>query len=339
LAVSALQLSFATMSFKFGVLLFLATAPLFLWAQFAPQAGVLGTTAIAADSNVFVNWASGYALNRSWQNIADTSLGKVTTGEEWSITGKAGNGVISLGDGGSITLTFPYPIRNGQGPDFAVFENGFKVNDSLAFLELAFVEVSTNGQRFVRFPASYIGSNIQLDAFTGADARNYHNLAGKYVFNFGTPFNLDELKDSTGIDINNINFVRIIDVKGAVSELGSKDINGNYINDPWPTPFPSAGFDFDAVGVINQNNNGMALQETNQTEFAVFPNPGRLGLPVSFSGFGLNQIKIHKSNGETFDDFQHQSEQLIFNQSGLYIIEVSSSCEKSKFFLKLIVTP
>ncbi len=326
------------MSFKFRVLLFLATAPLFLWAQFAPQAGVLGTTAIVADSNVFVNWASGYTLNRSWQNMADTSLGKVTTGEEWSITGKAGNGVISLGDGGSITLTFPFPIRNGQGPDFAVFENGFKVNDSLAFLELAFVEVSTNGQRFVRFPASYIGSNIQLDAFTGADARNYHNLAGKYIFNYGTPFNLEELKDSTGIDIYNINFVRIIDVKGAVSELGSKDINGNYINDPWPTPFPSAGFDFDAVGVIYQKD-GLALQETNGTEFTVYPNPAKLGSPISLSGFGLNQIKIHKSNGETFDDFQHQSEQLIFNQSGLFIIEVSSNNEKSKSFFKLIVTP
>jgi hypothetical protein len=177
-----------------------------------------------------------------------------------------------------------------------------------------------------------------LDAFSGADAKNYHNLAGKYIFNYGTPFNLEELKDSTGIDINNINFVRIIDVKGAVSNLGSKDINGNYINDPWPTPFPSAGFDFDAVGVINQKD-GMSFEETKRNEFSVYPNPAKLGSPISLMGFGLNQIKIHKANGESSAVFYNQNEQVVFYQSGLYIIEVNTSNEKMKSFVKLIVTP
>lgn len=326
------------MTFKQSLSICLILLPATIFAQFAPQAGLAGSDAINADSNIFVNWASSYYLDRSWQNVSDTTLGKVTTGEEWSITGKAGNGVISLGDGGSIVLTFPFAIRNGTGPDFAVFENGFKVNDSIAFLELAFVEVSTNGQRYVRFPAQYTGTSEQIGAFAGANARHYHNLAGKYIYYFGTPFNLDDVKDSSGIDVNNINFVKLIDVKGAVSEIGSKDINGNYINDPWPTPFPSAGFDFDAVGVIYQND-GLALNEENAVEFSVFPNPAKQGQAVGFKGFGLNQARICNTKGETLNFNQNPSEPLVFYETGLYIVEISTKNEAAKSFIKLVITP
>ena len=57
------------------------------------------------------------------------------------------------------TVTFASPIYNGEGPDFAVFENGFDIDDEydptgvLHFLELAFVEVSSDGENFFRFPA------------------------------------------------------------------------------------------------------------------------------------------------------------------------------------------
>lgn len=326
------------MHFLHRTLLCFSLLPQIAWAQFAPQAGMMGTSAIYADSNVIVNWASGYTLERSWQNMLDTSLGKVTAGEEWSITGKAGNGVISLGDGGSLILTFPFGIRNGAGPDFAVFENGFKVNDSLAFLELAFVEVSTNGQRYVRFPSQYVGASLQIGAFTGADARHYHNLAGKYVYNYGTPFNLEDLKDSSGIDINHINYVKITDVKGAVSDFGSKDVNGNFINDPWPTPFPSAGFDFDAIGVIHQND-GMALSEFDLESVSIFPNPAKLGVPVSIKGFGLNPIKIYKSNGEILLETPWLEEGFIFEVPGLYMIEVSAKNSDAISYHKLVITP
>jgi len=51
--------------------------------------------------------------------------------------------IVSLGDSGVADVTFAGAIYNGPGADFAVFENGFlnATNDSLAFLELAFVEV------------------------------------------------------------------------------------------------------------------------------------------------------------------------------------------------------
>jgi hypothetical protein len=46
--------------------------------------------------------------------------------------------------------------------------------------------------------------------------------------------------------------VRLIDVVGSVNDsFGSRDSKGRIINDPWPTPFASSGFDLDAVAVVN----------------------------------------------------------------------------------------
>jgi len=65
--------------------------------------------------------------------------------------------VVSLGNGGSITLAFaPSSIVDGPGPDFIVFENPFNVNGDpdQPFAELASVEVSEDGQHFEAFPCS-----------------------------------------------------------------------------------------------------------------------------------------------------------------------------------------
>ena len=63
---------------------------------------------------------------------------------------------------------------------------------------------------------------------------------------------MDELKDSQALDLNWIPFVRLIDVVGSIDSVwGSRDSKGRLINDPWPSPFPSSGFDLDAVGVIH----------------------------------------------------------------------------------------
>jgi len=63
--------------------------------------------------------------------------------------------VMSLGDGGSVTLGFgERVIRDGEGPDFLVAENPFEIggdSDTL-FAELARVEVSVDGEEFFEFP-------------------------------------------------------------------------------------------------------------------------------------------------------------------------------------------
>lgn len=62
--------------------------------------------------------------------------------------------VVSLGNGGSITLGFaPSSIVDRPGPDFIVFENAFYANGDpeMPFAELATVEVSDDGEHFEAF--------------------------------------------------------------------------------------------------------------------------------------------------------------------------------------------
>jgi hypothetical protein len=223
-------------------------------AQFAPQVGTDGTTAIHKDSSVFINWAKSCSIKRGWQNVADTTLGKADAGTEESATGIPGNGIVSLGDGGEAILTFNHPIKNGPGYDFAVFENGFPFGSGAFYLELAFVEVSSDGNHFVRFNAiSNTDTSLQIDQFSGIDASKINNLAGKYIGNYGTPFDLDEFLPLSSININQITHIRIVDVVGSMdNNFAKQDSRGIKINDPWATPFGSSGFDLDALGVIHQ---------------------------------------------------------------------------------------
>ena len=167
---------------------------------------------------------------------------------------------------GYLTVTFPTGIRNGSGADFAVFENGFNFGTNSAgvpglFAEFAYVDVSTNGTDFARFPSIYLnggplpggfGSN-----FSAFDVTNVYNLAGKHAAGFGTPFNLDDLSGNalvTGgrLDLNNIQYVRLFDIPGNGSFLDSQ---GNPIFDNWLTT-GTGGFDFRlgpglGIGVLN----------------------------------------------------------------------------------------
>ena len=262
-----------------------------LFAQYPPPAGQPGSTAIFCDSSIFVNWAKNCIVTAGYINIADTSVyyagsNRADYGTPPDALGKADGHVISLGDGGIATLKFDPPVKNGQGFDFAVFENG--LNDS--FLELGFVEVSSDSIRFVRFPTvSLTKAAEQIPTFGTLDATKINNLAGKYRVFFGTPFDLDELIDSTGIDLNKISFIRIIDVVGTIDPVyAMHDSRGNIINDPWPTPFNTGGFDLDAIGVIHEKPNSENSNFTHP-EIGLFPNPvvGQLtvliptGYPVS----------------------------------------------------------
>lgn len=243
---------------------------LFAQGPYPPAGGNTGTTAIHKDSTVFEAWATNCNLQRGWQNIADTSLGKPTIGDSLSATGfPMANGLVSLGDGGTATLAFNGYIYNDSGADFAVFENSF---DGM-FLELAFVEVSSDGINFFRFDAVSLTPNtVQLDNNAQMDATYIHNLAGKYRAGYGTPFDLAELDGISGLDISQITHVRVIDVVGSINPLfGTYDSQSNIINDPYPTPFPSGGFDLDAVGVIHFSTT--SIEEQLESQFNIYPNP------------------------------------------------------------------
>ena len=208
------------------------------------------------NDSAFVAWATGVSeLVRGYADIANPNLGHASFGTGENALGPvAGDtsadvfSTVSLGDGGWITLTFANPIRNGAGWDFAVFENGF--GDT--FLELAFVEVSSNGTDFFRFASvSLTPVTTQVGGFGTLDPTNLHNLAGKYRQGYGVGFDLAELSFvGAALDINAVTHVRIVDVVGSINPAHARyDSLGNIINDPYSTPFSTGGFDLDAIGV------------------------------------------------------------------------------------------
>ena len=75
--------------------------PVALVAQFAPGAGVAGTTAIHADSSAFVAWATGCTVERGPIRIDQPQMGLADYGHDTLALGVPGGtyDVVSLGDG------------------------------------------------------------------------------------------------------------------------------------------------------------------------------------------------------------------------------------------------
>jgi hypothetical protein len=308
-------------------------------AQFAPAAGSFGSTAIHYDEPAFVSWATACSIHRGYRDVAVPDSGYATVGDSSAAIGMATTGgIVSLGDGGTATLTFDKPIINGTGFDFAVFENGFSVGaPGMAFLELAFVEVSSDGVRFFRFPATdNTQDTAQIWNGSAEDCSLINNLAGKYTYGFGTPFDLDELKDSAGLDVNNINHVRIVDVIGTINDLyASRDINGHKINDPYPTNFGSSGFDLDAVGVIHQKTIS-GLSDIAQNDLQIIPNPTTGIIHVSVNGMHSALTITDVSGRNVYSMSVQASAQIDISllPAGVYAVRV---IDKDHVYSKLIV--
>ena len=295
-------------------------------AQYAPAAGQAGTTAMFKDSSAFVNWVKTCTTVRGLQDISDASLGNAFAGDDIAATGKADEtSVVSLGDGGSATCTFLYPIINGEGYDFAVFENSFVDN----FLELAFVEVSSDGVYFVRFPATSLTPfEVQIGSFDYLDPTKLNNLAGKYRSGFGTPFDLQELASDSNLNLNNITHIRVVDVVGSIQHLyASRDSANRIINDPWPTPFPTGGFDLDAIGVIHQDNSSGIADGNKNNDVSIYPNPVHDFIKVSTTNSTSYTYSISNQVGiEVLRGKINQSEKIDISRlaAGVYIIRINS---------------
>ena len=262
------------------------------------HADPLGPNAVL--NPLFRGWATAvleYApSDQAWSgpgvwNDPTKALGPAT-GQNFDIVslGELNREEIDQGDWpGHITLVFGDPcdpndrngIRNDQGYDFAVFENAFvsKLATPLGsfegqmIAELAYVEVSTDGRTFARFPSVSLTPK-PVGVYGTIEISNVYNLAGKHPnangVCTGTPFDLEELKDHPDIvsglvDLNDIRYVRIVDIPGSGDFLDDAtsriDPNtwpqwGPYaerhpIYDCWPT-WGSGGFDLEAVGVLHE---------------------------------------------------------------------------------------
>jgi len=230
-----------------------------------------------------VNYAPTAGVDGLWGN-PNNALGPATGDNVF--------GIVSLGDlnrsqidngqpPGQITLAFDETIRNGYGYDFVVFENGLisqfnTSGGSIAgqmFAELGYVEVSSNGQDFARFPAVSLIPGL-VGPYGTIQISNIYNLAGKHPnaggICTGTPFDLQEIADdakviSGAVDINNIKYVRIVDIPGSGNfrdEAGRcidpstvpiclSYVSSHPIYDAWVTS-GSGGFDLEAIGVLNE---------------------------------------------------------------------------------------
>ena len=305
--------------------IFLVILPLLSVAQFAPPAGQEGSTAINADNPAFVAWATGCVVERGPMRIDKPENGLASYGEEADALGKADDTLlVSLGDGGNAVLTFASPIYDGPGPDFAVFENPLKYaqDTTLYFLELAFVEVSSDGEHFVRFPAiSLIPEETQVGTFACVDPRLVHNLAGKYAPHYGTPFDLEELPNDPLLDKNRITHVRVVDVVGTIKpEYATYDSEGHIINDPWPTPFNSSGFDLDAVGVIHDlAHNG--LNDNASSAMLLYPNPVKDMLTVQAEN--VSSINVYSLTGQLILEAEGDKVDVSFLHPGVYFARIS----------------
>lgn len=212
--------------------------------RFAPAVGLPGSTAIARTDPRLQRWATrvidyspGGNVDASWMS-PERALGAA---------GDDPLAVTSLGEGGTLTVGFDSPLRDADGYDFAVFENGFGDD----YLELAFVEVSSDGTHFVRFDAVTI-VNQPVAAYGTIDPTELEGFAGKYRVGWGTPFDLGWLQSRPEVragllDLSKITAIRVVDVIG---DGRVRDSLGHLVYDPYPTS-GGAGFDLDAIGLID----------------------------------------------------------------------------------------
>jgi len=172
---------------------------------------------------------------------------------------------------GHITLSFE-PLKGCDRPglDIAVFENGLIGQDGRVFAELAYVEVSTNGRDFARFPSLSL-TQLAIGPYGTLDPHGVFGLPGAWPNAYGrclgTGLDLQDLIDhplvrAGLVDLNDIRYVRIVDVPGlgcfldqatafldpSNSHMACYQKDGP-IYDPWPT-WGSGGFDLEAVGLL-----------------------------------------------------------------------------------------
>lgn len=244
---------------------------------YSPPPGEEGSNAVHRDSSLIERWGEDVTVVRGPGDIAVPGSDPASAGEPENAEGASDGSIVSLGDGGSATYFFQDPVKNVPGPDFAVFENGFYSHqDDGWYLELGFVEVSSNGTDFVRFPAhSLTQTDSQVWSYGVLDPTNINNLAGNFPLFYGTPFDLEELRDSADLNIDHITHIRIVDVVGTIDpQYATYDTAGNAVNDPYPSDFPAGGFDLDAVAVLNPELVSAPDFGRNQTA-KLFPNPAR----------------------------------------------------------------
>jgi len=227
--------------------------------------------------------------------------------------GSGSGDVCTLGVGGSLTLGFDVTIADGPGADLTVFENVFLFSGQ-PFSEVAYVEVSTNGVDFARFPSSYAGPSSGLPGFT-APWGTYSGLTGfapvlanvatntidplDPVVSGGEAFDLaalanDPLVIGGLVDLAQVHFVRIVDVP----HQSGLDSFGRVIFD---NSGPTGSADIEAVAVLQHTG---TVSPTSQPIVDLFVDAqGYLNLrledPNGFLDLDQTQLRVSYNSIQT----------------------------------------
>lgn len=140
---------------------------------------------------------------------------------------------VSLGDHGEIVVELGMTIVDGPGPDFIVFENAFiagcQGDEAQIYAEPGEVSVSEDGERWHVFPC-------ERASYPYGQCAGWHAVFS-HPDNDISPFDVEraggDAFDLADIGVERARFVRIRD-------MGSKKAGP-----------PSAGFDLDAIAVLN----------------------------------------------------------------------------------------
>ena len=142
--------------------------------------------------------------------------------------------VLSLGKGGSIVLAFgELAIADGEGPDLVVFENAFwpSGDPTLVFAEPGEVSVSEDGAEWHAFACDAEGDGMgRFEGCAGWTPALEYDATATVPLDPGVTGG--DAFDLADVGVARARFVRITDVSNAGAE-------------------PSAGFDLDAVGIVN----------------------------------------------------------------------------------------
>jgi hypothetical protein len=168
-------------------------------------------------------------------------LPDVVLGPPFGLGESAGSlDVVSLGDGGNITVAFTdNRIVDGPGPDFTVFENAFNSPGLGIFTEVGVVAASADGVNFVEFPHGQDQSGLagRTPVYANPDTNDIDPrdpaTAGGDAFDLAT------------IGLSSARYIRITDPGAAIDDVGNH----------FPTPGPGkSGFDLDAIVAIHSEN-------------------------------------------------------------------------------------
>ncbi|RZJ60527.1 MAG: T9SS type A sorting domain-containing protein, partial [Flavobacterium sp.] len=108
-------------------------------------------------------------------------------------------------------------------------------------------------------------------------------------------------------------------------QYASYDSFGNRINDPFPTPFYSGGFDLAGVGILNAGSLG--IFDNAVAIAAIYPNPAVDSFSIRMSSATEVHIKMYDSTGREVLSTDITSEDLInvsHLNAGIYILAIDN---------------